>query len=85
MSTVKTAFSISKTLLTATDEAARELNLPRSQVIALALEEFLCKHRNQQLLTQLNAAYGDDAFEEEHEVQTRLKPQFRAILENDEQ
>ncbi|MBI4748314.1 MAG: ChpI protein [Acidobacteria bacterium] len=84
MSTVKTAVSISKTLLNATDEAARDLKLPRSQVVALALEEFLQKHRNQQLLIQLNAAYGDDPSDEDQQFQSRMKPRFRRILEQDQ-
>lgn len=48
MPTVKTAISL-----------AQELKLSRSGLIGRALEEFIAKRRNRDLLARLNLAYAD--------------------------
>jgi Ribbon-helix-helix protein, copG family. len=57
MAQTKTAISIPETLFQETDHVAHEMNLPRSQVIALALEEFIRRYQNKKLLEQINEAY----------------------------
>ena len=59
MPKVKTAISIDGDLFEETDTLAQELELPRSQVIALALEDYIRRYRNKKLLAQINAAYAD--------------------------
>ena len=54
----KTAISVPKTLFQETDHIAHELNIPRSQVITLALEEFIRRYQNKKLLEQINEAYN---------------------------
>ena len=38
---------------------ASELSIPRSRLVALALEEFIRKHRQQDVTERLDAVYGD--------------------------
>jgi metal-responsive CopG/Arc/MetJ family transcriptional regulator len=57
MSKVKTAISIEESVLEETDHIAQELDIPRSQWVALALVDFNQRYRNKQLLAQINAAY----------------------------
>ena len=57
MAQTKTAISIPKVLFQETDQIAHELNIPRSQLIALALEEFIRRYQNKKLLEQINQAY----------------------------
>ena len=59
MRKVKTAISIDDRLLEATVDIAQELDIPRSQVVSLALEDFIRRYRNKQLLEQINDAYSD--------------------------
>jgi hypothetical protein len=59
MTKKKTAISIDDCLLEETDQIAQELDIPRSQVISLALSDFNQRYRNRQLLSQINEAYAD--------------------------
>ena len=60
MSKVKTAISIDGDLLAETVSLAQELDIPKSQVVSLALEDFIRHYRNKQLLSQINEAYADE-------------------------
>lgn len=59
MSYIKTAISLQKTLLEQVDDLARELEISRSRLFVLAVEEFLQRHQNQKLLEAINASYND--------------------------
>lgn len=59
MPKVKTAISIEDSLLDETGAIAQELDIPRSQVVSLALEDYIRRYRNKQLLAQINEAYAD--------------------------
>lgn len=59
MTKVKTAISIDEDLLEKTASIAEELDIPRSQVVSMALEEYVQRYRNKQLLDQINEAYAD--------------------------
>ncbi len=61
MHKVKTAISIDDRLLEETGNIAQELDIPRSQVVSLALEDFVRRYRNKQLLAQINAAHSDSS------------------------
>ncbi len=72
MTAVKTAISLQEPLFRKLEELAGELELPRSRVLAMALEEYIARRENQKLLDALNEAYQDDdqaddlAFMERH-------------------
>lgn len=57
MATIKTAISLQEALFEQVDDLARELHVSRSQVVALALEEFVQRHQNRQLLEAINQAF----------------------------
>ena len=56
---MKTAISLPDSLFRQADEMASELSIPRSRLVALALEEFIRKHRQQEVTARLDAVYGD--------------------------
>ncbi len=58
MPKVKTAISIDDNLLEQTDHIAQELDIPRSQLVSLAIEDYIQRYRNKQLLAQINEAYS---------------------------
>jgi metal-responsive CopG/Arc/MetJ family transcriptional regulator len=59
MSSVKTAISLDQSLFKETNRTARLLRIPRSRVIAMALEEFLHRRRNRETTEQLNRVYAN--------------------------
>jgi metal-responsive CopG/Arc/MetJ family transcriptional regulator len=83
MATVKTAISLEDSLFKQVEALAKKMKVSRSRLFALALEEFLRRHQNQQLLEQLNAAY-DDAPDPEEEALLRAARHSYQRLVNDE-
>ena len=59
MTSIKTAISIREPLFEQVETLAHELNISRSRVFVLAVEEFIQRHQNQQLLEKINQAYDD--------------------------
>lgn len=59
MATVKTAISLQESLFEQAEVLASQMNVSRSRLIAIALEEFIRRHQNRQLLEKINAAYGE--------------------------
>jgi metal-responsive CopG/Arc/MetJ family transcriptional regulator len=59
MANIKTAISLQKPLFDELDTLARQMKVSRSRLLALALEEFIRRRENQQLLEKLNQAYED--------------------------
>jgi metal-responsive CopG/Arc/MetJ family transcriptional regulator len=60
MTKAKTTIAIDEELLKETDKIAQELKIPRRQVVSLALEDFIRRYRNRQLLERINEAYSDE-------------------------
>lgn len=59
MATIKTAISLQDSLFEQVEDLAKHLNVSRSQLVALALEEFVQRQHNRQLLDAINQAYDD--------------------------
>ena len=55
---MKTAISLPDSLFRQADAMASELAIPRSRLVALALEEFIRRHRQQDVTERLDAVYG---------------------------
>ena len=80
MAYVKTAISLRETLLQQMDEMARQLDISRSRLFALAAEEYLQRYQNQELLKAINAAYDDLPDSEEDNLQHRRRRQHRQMV-----
>lgn len=83
MGVVKTAISLQENLFRQMDQLAGDLNVSRSNLIAIALQEFIERHENKRLLDQLNAAYEDDPQTEEAELGQAHRRPYRRIAERD--
>ena len=81
MANVKTAISLERPLLEQVDEAAQELGIPRSHLFVLAVEEFLQRRENQQLLDAINAAYVDSPDPEEEARMAAMQRKQRELVE----
>ncbi len=83
MSNIKTAISIQEDLLEQADSLARELNISRSRLFALAIEELLQRHENEQLLMKINHAYSEAPDPDEMYYLQKARRQHRHILEDE--
>ena len=75
MTNVKTAISLPESLFEQAEVVACQMKVSRSRLMALALEVFIRRHQNRQLLEKINAAYEDDPDEEEQDLHRRLHRQ----------
>lgn len=79
--TVKTAISIREDLFAEAEQLAKELGVSRSQVFAMALEEFIARRRNRQLLEALNRAYADEPTDEEQALLRAVRRVQREVAD----
>jgi metal-responsive CopG/Arc/MetJ family transcriptional regulator len=82
MASVKTGISLRKRLLERTDAAAREMEVSRSRLVSLALEEFLRRRESRELLERLNASYAGGESEEEREFRRHVLDESRWLRED---
>jgi len=79
-SNMKTAISIDDALLREADETARQLGLSRSRLFALAVDDFLQRHRQQDMLRRLNEVYADGLEPAEKRVLNGIKAKVRRTV-----
>jgi len=80
MANVKTAISINKSLFEQVNKLADELEVSRSHLFVLAVEEFIQRYENEQLLRQINQAYDDlPPADEEHLLQGMRAPHRKLV------
>jgi len=56
---MKTAVSLPDQLYEEAERAAQSLGIPRSQLFAKALEEFIATHKRENITERLNRVYSD--------------------------
>jgi metal-responsive CopG/Arc/MetJ family transcriptional regulator len=83
MTNIKTAISLPESLFEQAEALSSELKVSRSRLMAIALEEFIRRHQNQQLLEKINSAYADFPDEEEQTIHAQLRHQHRKIAEEE--
>ena len=84
MQTTKTAVSIQKALFEQADALARRMRVSRSRLFALALEDYIHRQENRQLLAQINAAYADEPDAAEQTLRRKAQRTHRRIVEGQE-
>ncbi len=83
MATVKIAVSIDESLFQEAESLASEMGTSRSRLIALALAEYLSRHRMRKLRARIDAAYGDSPTPAEAETFRRRRRQHRLVVEGE--
>lgn len=83
MTNVKTAISLPKSLFEQAEAVGCEMKVSRSRLIAIALEEFIRRYQNRQLLEKINAAYEDPPDEEEQALLRSMSRYHRRIVEGE--
>ena len=62
---------------------ARELNVSRSRIFVMAVEDFIQRYQNQQLLEQINQAYDDIPSAEEQGYLDKMRQQHRQVVDSE--
>ncbi len=83
MSNVKTAISIEESLFKKIEGLARKLEIPRSHVFVLAVEEYIERQENLRLLESINAAYQDPPDAVEQKRSRHMRSSHRRLLEGE--
>ena len=81
MTTVKTAISLPASLFEQAETLAGEMQISQSFLIQIALEEFIRRRENQQLLEKINAACEAPLSEEEQVLLRKMSRSHRLLLE----
>ena len=81
MATIKTAISIQESLFDRVNDLAQELQIPRSQLFTLAVEEFIKRHENRSIFEALNEVYAAAPDPDEEALQEGMRRQQRQLVE----
>jgi len=82
MATIKTAISLSDFIYEEMNSLARRLHVPRSQLFALAAEEFLQRHKNKDMVRRINEALNNQSSREDKQWLMAAKRKHRQILDD---
>jgi metal-responsive CopG/Arc/MetJ family transcriptional regulator len=83
MEYIKTAISIQKPLFEEAENLARQMKVPRSRLFAMALEEYIKRQHNRELLAQINAAYADEPDPAELVLREKSLKAYRETIEDE--
>jgi len=83
MANVKTAISINKSLFEQVNKLADELEVSRSHLFVLAVDEFIQRYENEQLLRQINQAYDDLPLVDDEQILQGMRSPHRKLVEGE--
>lgn len=83
MQTVKTAISLQQPLFEEAEHLAHQMQISRSRLFVIALEEFIRRQKNRELLAQINAAYADEPDPEEVALRRHMRSSHRRLVEGE--
>jgi metal-responsive CopG/Arc/MetJ family transcriptional regulator len=65
------------------EDTARKLNVSRSRLFAMAMEEFLKRRKTQEIIDQLNAVYGAPPTEEDRQFVRAAEAAMARLTKDD--
>ena len=81
MANIKTAISLQKSLFEQVETLAREMKVSRSRLFVLALEDYLRRQQNLQLLERINQAYQEAPDATEQKRLRKMRRRQRKVVE----
>lgn len=81
--TIKTAISIQKTLFDQAEALAQQLNISRSHLFGIAIENFIKNYQSQALLDEINKAYDDQPDPNEQDRLVQMRKMQRKLVEGE--
>jgi metal-responsive CopG/Arc/MetJ family transcriptional regulator len=82
MENIKTAVSIRKPLFEQAEDLAHRMKVSRSRLFALALEDYIRRQQDRELLASINAAYADGPTPTEVGVLREARESYARHLED---
>ncbi len=83
MSTIKTAISIDKSLFEQAEALAQDLKVSRSRLFVLAMEDYLRRHHNRELLEHINTAVEEQPDPAEQARLAQMRRLQRQVLQGE--
>ena len=83
MQNIKTAISLQKPLFEQADDLARKMKVSRSKLFVMALEDYIDRQQNRELLNQINAACAEEPTAGEQALHRRARRQHRRMVEGE--
>ncbi len=83
MPNVKTAISLPDNIFGEAEEIASRLGLSRSRFYAMALESFIAKYENEELLRRIDAAYAEEPDAGEKAGLAAMKRRQRELIKDE--
>ncbi len=83
MQKMKTAVSIQISLFEQAERIARKMGISRSRLFSLALEEYILREQNHELLTQINAAFANEPDATERTLRLKSRSTHRRIVKGE--
>ena len=83
MANIKTAICLPKALFEQADALARKLQVSRSRLFVMAVEDFIRRYQNQQLLERLNQAFREAPEAAELERLRQMRRVHRNVVEGE--
>ena len=83
MANIKTAISLQESLFKQVEGLARKMKISRSRLFAIALEDYLHRQQNRQLLDQINAAHQGEPDSSEKTRSKGMRRVQRRIVESE--
>jgi metal-responsive CopG/Arc/MetJ family transcriptional regulator len=81
---IKTTITINKKLFDQSKDLARKLKVSRNRLFAMALESYIQRQQNQNLLAQINKVYEDAPPDEaERSCLRHIRHQHRRLIEGE--
>jgi len=75
--------SIDNSLFNETKNIADEMKIPQSQLLTMALRDFLDQYENKRLLEKINEAYSDAPDPEEQELLDKMRNSYHKLVEGE--
>ena len=81
--TVKIEVSLSSTLFEEVESLARELEMSRSELLSIAVQEYIERRETRRMMAALNEVHGDPPGEEELAVLRQMREHHRKLMRGD--
>ncbi len=83
MAQIKTAISLDESLYQQIDTVAHKLKVSRSRLFAMALEDFLRRLENEQLLQEINRTCQDEPVQAQQALRQGMRRLHRKIVQGE--
>ncbi|MBA7577540.1 hypothetical protein ES708_19393 [subsurface metagenome] len=83
MSNIKTAVSIKESLFKEAETLAKKLEISRSKLFAVALENFIRQQENRELLKKINEVHSQAFSPDEESYRKQIRGYHRRFLEDE--